>query len=335
MGNHRVVLIGAVHEAMDGLRAIDEHPDAELGAIVTLSPEAAAGVSGAIDLATAARDRGIRVLYVDDVNAPASISAIRDLDPALIAVIGWTRLIGAELLAVPRHGCIGFHASLLPRNRGRAPVNWAILRGETCTGNTMMLLDPGVDTGGIVDQRSTPIYLDDTCATVYERVAALGATMLRDNLAALLEGRATSRRQDEQGASLLPKRTPAMGVTDWTRTPTEVHNWIRAQTAPYPGAFTHHEGEQVMLWSSLPPLRHHAAGTPGKVLEVDATGVRVAAGPGSLVVTEMGQAGAHPMPATEFAAVAGLGPGTQFTAPDEETSAWALGHRPRPLGAGL
>ena len=114
MGNHRVVLIGAVHEAMDGLRAIDEHPDAELGAIVTLSPEAAAGVSGAIDLATAARDRGIRVLYVDDVNAPASISAIRDLDPALIAVIGWTRLIGAELLAVPRHGRVRRVAARLP-----------------------------------------------------------------------------------------------------------------------------------------------------------------------------------------------------------------------------
>lgn len=334
MGNRRVLLIGAVHEAMDGLRAIAEHPDAELVAVVTLTPEAAADVSGAVNLAAAATERGVPVLRVGDVNSAESAAAIRDLDPALIAVIGWTRLIGRELLAVPTRGCIGFHASLLPHNRGRAPVNWAILRGETSTGNTMMLLDPGVDTGRIVDQRRTPIYLDDTCATVYERVAALGAAMLEDNLAALLEGRAAPRVQDEHGASQLSKRTPEMGVTDWRRTPTEVHDWIRAQTTPYPGAFTHRDGEQVMLWGSAPPLRHDGRGTPGTVLAIDAGGVRVAAGPGSLLLTSLGHPGGAPQPAATFATATGLEVGTRFTSPDDATAAWALGLGARPQGTG-
>lgn len=332
MANRRVVLVGAVHEARDGLRAIDEHPDADLVAVVTLSQEAATGVSGAVDLSAAASSRGIPVLRVSDVNAPESVSAIRDLGPALIAVIGWTRLIGPELLAVPQRGCIGFHASALPHNRGRAPVNWAILRGETSAGNTMMLLDRGVDTGGIVDQRTTPIYLDDTCGTVYERVAALGALMLHDNLGALLAGEVVPSRQDEGAATLLPKRTPAMGVTDWRRTPVEVHNWIRAQTVPYPGAFTHLDGEQLMLWGSLPPLRHHASGAPGEVLAVEPEGIRVAAGEGSLVVTSVGPVGGSPSPAMSYAAELGLRPGARFTIPDDATAAWALGLGPRPEG---
>lgn len=334
MANRRVVLIGAVHEAVEGLRAIDEHPDANLAAVVTLTREAAAGVSGAVDLSAEASRRGVDVIAVSDVNSPETVREIRDLDPALLAVIGWTRLIGPDLLSVPERGCIGFHASALPHNRGRAPVNWAILRGETSTGNTMMMLDRGVDTGGIIDQRATPIYLDDTCGTVYERVAALGADMLRDNLRALLAGDAVSRRQDEREATVLLKRTPPMGVTDWRRTPTEVHNWIRAQTVPYPGAFTHLDGEQLMLWGSLPPLRNDASGTPGTVLAVEADGVRIAAGPGSLVVTAMGPSGSPPRPAVSYAAELDLRPGARFRIPGDATAAWALGLGPRPEDVG-
>src|SRR5699024_4620373 len=162
--------------------------------------------------ASRAAEHGVPVVLVDDVNSPESVSAIRELAPDLVAVVGWTRLIGDELLDLPSRGCVGFHASLLPHNRGRAPVNWAILRGEHETGNTMMLLDAGVDTGNIVDQRRTPIHPEDTCATVYERVAELGAAMLTGNMGPLLRGEVTPLRQDESKASLLPKRVPMMGV---------------------------------------------------------------------------------------------------------------------------
>ena len=125
------------------------------------------------------------VIDAEDINAPAVVERIRHLHPDLIVVVGWTRLLSPALLSVPSRGCIGFHASLLPRYRGRAPVNWAILRGETFTGNTMFMLTPEADTGDIVDQRVIAIGDEDTCGDVYAKVGAVGADMLRTHLQAL------------------------------------------------------------------------------------------------------------------------------------------------------
>ena len=136
-----------------------------------------------------------------------------------MVVTGWTRLLSAELLGVPAHGVVGFHASLLPRYRGRAPVNWAILRGEAGTGNTMMYLDACTDTGDIIDQQAVPIAPDDTCATVYAKVGEAGAAMLGRHLRALLDGTAPRRAQGPADGPPLPKRTPGMGITDWTGLP--------------------------------------------------------------------------------------------------------------------
>lgn len=331
MVNPRVVLVGAVHEALPALSAVFEHADAELAAVVTLDDVEASKLSGAIDLASAAERRQVPVIRVSDVNNPKSVAAIRELDPALIVVAGWTRLIRQELLEVPSVGCVGFHASLLPHNRGRAPVNWAIIRGETQTGNTMMLLDGGVDTGGIIDQRSTPIFLNDTCKTVYERVGDLGAAMLTDNLGALLAGEAQIRVQEDERATHLPKRVPDMGITDWTRTPVEVHNWIRAQTSPYPGAFSWLDGRKIMLWSSLPPLEPTPTGrNPGEVEAIDASGIRIACGGGSIVVETISVGDAAPLPADDCAAELGLKPGAQFLLPKPDVRAWSLGLGPRP-----
>lgn len=331
MTNPRVVFIGAVHEALPALTAVADHPEAELAAVVTLDDTEAARLSGAVDLAATAEQLGSSVIRVTDVNSPEAVSAIRALEPALLVVVGWTRLIRDELLKVPAVGCVGFHASLLPHNRGRAPVNWAIIRGETQTGNTMMLLDAGVDTGGIVDQRATPILLADTCRTVYDRVGDLGAAMLRDNLGDLLAGRAQIRPQDETHATHLPKRTPAMGVTDWRRSPVDIHNWIRAQTAPYPGAHTWLDGTKISLWSSLPPLELLPTDRdPGEIEAIDATGMRVSCGGGSVIVTEVSAEGGEPRPVAETAADLGLKPGARFALPAPDVTAWALGLGPKP-----
>ncbi|MFC6695248.1 methionyl-tRNA formyltransferase [Nocardioides daphniae] len=325
-----MVLIGAVHECLAAFDAILASPECEFAGVVTLTPEAGAKVSGTVDIASRASEHQIPVVLVEDVNAPQSVAAIRALAPDLVAVVGWTRLIHDELLELPTHGCIGFHASLLPHNRGRAPVNWAIIRGERETGNTMMLLNSGVDTGGVVDQRSTPIDPEDTCATVYERVAALGASMLTDNLGPLLRGEVVPRRQDESRANLLPKRVPLMGVTDWRRSAQEIHDWIRAQTDPYPGAFTHLEGERLTLWRSTPPGSSDSPAAPGTVVAVDRTGLTVATGSGTILITEVGTS-VHPhLHAHEWAARAGLSVGARLDQPSDAWVAWSLGHGPRP-----
>jgi methionyl-tRNA formyltransferase len=248
----RVMFVGAVHEAVPALRVLLDS-DAEVIEVVTLLAERAGGTAGFVDLEPLASAGGIPVRRVANINSAESIDHARRLRPDLIVVTGWTRLLSSELLAVPRRGCVGFHASLLPRHRGRAPVNWAILRGETETGNTMMFLDAGADTGDIIDQRPVRIEPSDTCATVYDKVGAAGADMLRRQLPALLDGTAPRRPQRHDGEAPLPKRTPAMGITNWNRPARAVHDWVRALTEPYPGAFTFLDDTQVMLWSSAVP----------------------------------------------------------------------------------
>ncbi|NMI02273.1 formyltransferase family protein [Pseudonocardia acidicola] len=330
----RVVFIGAVHEARPALDALLASPVARVVLVVT-APDAGAGPaarrSGAVDLATPARAAGAEVLRAADVNAPHVVGAIRETDPDLLVVVGWTRLIGGPLLAVPRRGCVGFHASLLPEHRGRAPVNWAILRGETLTGNTMMMLDPGADTGDIVDQRAVSIGPDDTCATLYERVALAGVDMLTYHLPALLAGTAPRCPQAPDEGDVLPKRTPEMGVIDWSRPAAALHDWVRALTLPYPGAFTTVTGRRVMVWRSRPPVANGAAPTPpGTVLGLHADAVHVSTGDGHLVVTQMSDPGEPPQSAADWCRAAGVGAGTRFDAVAPEVSRWALGFGPRP-----
>ncbi len=205
-----MLFVGAVHEARPALEAVLHH-DCQVVGLVTLEPGRAATTAGFVDLATAARQAGVPVLETGNLNHPGEVARVRDLKPDLIVVVGWTRLLGEELLALPRRGCVGFHASMLPHNRGRAPVNWAIIRGEKETGNTMMYLAGGADTGDIIDQQRVAIDDEDTCATVYDKVGEAGAAMLRRHLDGLLAGTAPRRCQDDSQANLLPKRTPDHG----------------------------------------------------------------------------------------------------------------------------
>ncbi len=326
-GRGRIVFVGAVHEALPALAALLDGP-AEVAEVVT-TPAAGSAPSGYVDLEPLAAAHGVPLRRCADLNAEDEVGHIRSLAPDLIVVVGWTRLLRAPLLAVPPRGCIGFHASLLPRYRGRAPVNWAILRGEDVTGNTMMYLDAGTDTGDIVDQRRIPIGPDDTCATVYQQVAAAGAAMLTEHVPALLAGTAPRCPQGAADGGLLPKRTPRMGITDWNRPARAVHDWIRALTVPYPGAFGYRAGRKVMFWAS-----HLAAGAadgaPGQVLGYHGDAVLVAAAGGRVAVTAMSGADGKPEPAAPWAARAGLRAGDRFDAVDPVTAAWALGLGPAP-----
>jgi methionyl-tRNA formyltransferase len=332
----RVIFVGAVHEAEPALAALFGS-SAEIAEVVTIPAERGPRPSGYVDLEPLATAHGTAVRRCADINAAEQVDHFRQLAPDLIVVVGWTRLLGADLLAIPSRGCIGFHASLLPRYRGRAPVNWAIIRGESETGNTMMFLDVGTDTGDIVDQRRVPIGADDSCATIYARVADAGADMLVEHLPAILNGSAPRRPQGPADGDVLRKRTPQMGITDWARTARSVHDWIRALTAPYPGAFTYLAGRQVMLWASgrpvAGPVAGLVAGLPGEVLSCGADGVRVATADGSIAITVMSDPEMAPRPALAWALDSGLRPGDRFDQVDEATARWALGLAGAPVAA--
>jgi methionyl-tRNA formyltransferase len=327
----RIVFIGAVHEAQPALATLLDSPHAAIVTVITATRRRLATLAGGVDLAELARRAGVPVLRADNVNEPGTVNAVRGLQPDLLVVVGWTRLIGRELLAVPRRGCVGFHASLLPAHRGRAPVNWAILRGETVTGNTMMMLDPGADTGDIVDQRTVTIGPDDDCGTVYQRIGEAGAHMLAAHLPALLAGTAPRRRQNSEDGDVLPKRTPEMGVIDWSRPAHTVHDWVRALTVPYPGAFGSIGGQQAMVWTTLPPTPHpDLAVAPGTVLGIEPSGVWVAAGTGSVVVTRMSAPGKPPEPALKWCLTHGIRPGMRFEPVPADLARWSRGEGPRP-----
>ena len=328
MTGKRVIFVGTVHEAVPALGVLLDS-GVEIVEVVTLPAERAAGTSGFVDLEPLARAHGIELRRCADINSAGSVRHVRELRPDLMVVTGWTRLLSAELLGVPPRGVVGFHASLLPRYRGRAPVNWAILRGEARTGNTMMYLDAGTDTGDIIDQQTVPIGLDDTCATVYAKVGEAGADMLERHLRALLDGTAPRRPQGPADGPPLPKRTPGMGITDWNRPGRAVHDWIRALTWPYPGAFGFLAGRKTMLWTSALDGTS-AGGVAGKVLGWDEDGVRVAAADGVILLSSMSDAGDAPGPAAAWAERNGLRPGEVFEPVPGDTAAWARGLGPKP-----
>ena len=327
MSGKRVIFVGTVHEAVPALGVLLDS-GVEITEVVTLPAERAASTSGFVDLEPLARAHGIEVRRCADINSADSVRHVRELRPDLMVVTGWTRLLSAELLGVPPRGVVGFHASLLPRYRGRAPVNWAILRGEARTGNTMMYLDAGTDTGDIIDQQAVPIGPDDTCATVYAKVGEAGADMLGRHLRALLGGTAPRRPQGPAGGPPLPKRTPGMGITDWNRPARAVHDWIRALTWPYPGAFGFLAGRKIMLWASALDGAG-AAGVAGEVVGWDEDGVRVATADGAILLSSMSDAGDAPGPAAAWAERNGLRPGGVFEPVPGDTAAWALGLGPK------
>ncbi len=330
----RLVFIGATLEAVAALDTLLESEVNVVG-LLTYGEKLASETSGFVDLTELARARGVPVLATETPKSSEVVAWVRDRRPDLAVCVGWTRLLSDALLTVPRRGTVGFHASMLPHNRGRAPVNWAIIHGDESAGNTMMMLNPGVDTGDIVDQRSIPIEASDTCATVYAKVADAGAQMLRTHLPALLAGTARRRPQPvDHDEPPLPKRTAAMGITSFDRTTNQVHDWVRALTRPYPGAFARLDGETVRLWRARPAGDVPTGRPPGALLGLDGAGVLVATRDGALRLVEVQVDGEEPEPACAWFRRKHLHAGHRFEAVDQATLDWALGRSPAPAAHG-
>lgn len=241
--------------------------------LVTLKPESMAQVSGAIDLTVVAEQAQIPVLRVRNINEPEALAWMRQKAPDLVLVVGWTQLLKDDLLRVSKLACLGFHASLLPKSRGRAPVNWALINGETMTGNTMIILEPEADSGDIVAQRMIAITDEDDCKTIYEKVGHTEVEMLDEVLPMIQRGILPRRKQDDSQATVMPRRRPEDGLINWNRTTREIYNWVRALTDPYPGAFSVLNGQRIWIWlaradgSSI----SHLSSRPGEVI-VDSQG---------------------------------------------------------------
>lgn len=225
--------------------------------VVTVDRElaASAGVSGYADFG----DLGIPVRHVHrySMTDPRDVQMIRDLAPRLVIVNGWNRLIPPAVLALPRLGCVGFHGSWrpLPFGRGRSPITWAILRGETQFFLHLFHLDDGIDAGDVVDTVRFDITPDDTCGSVHGKVAVMSARLLTRNVAGILDG--TAARTPQAGEpTYLPKVTTADRLIDWTAPMRAICNRVRAMTRPYGGAFgdVDYRGKRarMVVWDAVP-----------------------------------------------------------------------------------
>jgi methionyl-tRNA formyltransferase len=245
----RIVYVGAHMESYAPFRRLIQRGENIVG-FVTLIPESMQKMSGATDLTGLADNAGIPMLRIKNINSPEAMDWIRALAPDVILVIGWTQLLKDELLRMPKLACLGFHASLLPKYRGRAPINWALIYGEKVTGNSMITLEPEADTGDIVAQREIPITDEDDCNTLYQKVGQTEVEMLEAVLPQLRKGIVPRTKQDNSIATVMPKRRPEDGIIDWNRSSRELYNWVRAVTEPYPGAFSFVNGEKVFVWKA-------------------------------------------------------------------------------------
>jgi methionyl-tRNA formyltransferase len=216
-------------------------------------------------VADLARSGGIEPVIVENPLDPQWTTRLRVAGPDLLLSFYYRRVLPDEMLAVPRLGAFNMHGSLLPKFRGRAPVNWAVLKGETRTGATLHAMTRRADAGPIVDQEAVPIGPEDTAFDVQKRVDAAAVAILARRLEELKAGTAPSKPQDEAAATRFGRRRPEDGRIDWSRPAREVHDLVRAVTHPFPGAFTELFGPKTYVWRTrLPGLAAHDT-FPGQV----------------------------------------------------------------------
>jgi methionyl-tRNA formyltransferase len=238
--------------------------------------------------AVAARERGIPVFTPEKVNTPEWLERVAALKPDLILSVYYRNMISSKILALPRLGAFNLHGSLLPKYRGRAPINWAVLHGEPRIGMTLHRMVKSADAGAIVDQEGVDIGPRDTAEQAFRKVLPCARRVLARQIDPLLAGTARERPQDDAQATYFGGRKPEDGRINWAQTSTQIFNLIRAVTDPYPGAFTDVGGARLMVWwaEADSPAARGRHGAPGEVLSVSPFVVATADGALELTKTE-------------------------------------------------
>lgn len=193
----------------------------------------------------------IPVITPDNPNLPEIVEQISALEPDFFFSFYYREMLKAPLLAIPRHGALNMHGSLLPKYRGRVPVNWAIIRGETETGATLHYMTEKPDNGDIVAQQAVPILPDDTAHQVFQKVTVAAEMVLNGVLPALLAGKARPEKQDLSKGAYFGGRKAEDGIIDWSQSAIEIHNLVRAVAPPYPGAMTQIMGKPMRILQTL------------------------------------------------------------------------------------
>ncbi len=307
-----MVFCGTPQFAVPSLQHLLQQPDFEVVGVYT-QPDRPKGrgqeiaLSPVKEVALAAK---LPVHQPAKVRAPEIEEQLRALAPDVVVIIAYGQIIPARLLTIPKFGWINLHASLLPKYRGAAPINWAIVNGETRTGNTTMRIDAGMDTGEILLQEQVAIGPEETAPELAVRLAEAGAPLLAATLRGLVAGTLQGRLQDDAAASLAPMLKREDGCIDWTLPVQEIYNRMRG-FAPWPGAYTQFRGQICHLWGK-PVSKEKADAAPGTLL-ASSGGLRVVCGQGSVLeLTSVKLEGRKQVSGVEFARGARLQAGERL-----------------------
>ena len=309
----RIVFCGTPAFAVPSLRHLIAQPEFQVVAAVT-QPDRPRGRGGAIaasPVKNAAVAAGIPVFQPEKIKADAAYEEMKRLAPDVVAIIAYGQIISQRLIDLPRLGWINLHASLLPKYRGAAPINWAIVNGETRTGVTSMQIDAGLDTGPMLLKYETEIGRDETAPGLTARLAEAGAPLIAETLRGLESGKIAATAQDGSQATLAPPLKKEDGRIEWWLSARKIYNRIRG-LQPWPGAFTTFRGKSCQIWGK--PLKPVAVGgMPGILLPTKEDGLLVICGGESVLRVEHVQPeGRKRVTAQEFLSGARLVPGERF-----------------------
>lgn len=311
MSRPRIVFMGTPEFAVASLAACFDIGD--VVAVVT-QPDKPKGRGQALAISPVkalALERGVPVLQPAKLRTPPFSEELRQYSPDVCVVTAYGKILPKDLLALPPKGCVNVHASLLPRFRGAAPIQWSIAYGDAETGVSLMVMDEGLDTGPVLAMRRLPIASDDTSATLHEKLSKLGGEILREDLPKYLRGELQPVPQPSEGMVLAPIINKEDGHLDFAKPAVDLERRVRAFT-PWPGAFTGFGGGRLKVHRAQVGT---GRGAPGTVLSASAEGLEVACGEGSLRLLEVQPEGKRVMKASEFLSGHKLAPGSQpFTA---------------------
>jgi methionyl-tRNA formyltransferase len=299
-GPWRLIFLGTPQFAVPSLQALLGAGE-EVVAVIT-QPDRPRGRGQKVSpspVKELALSHGLKVLQPVRLKDPDFVATLKDLAPELMVVTAYGRILTHEMLALPSVGFLNVHASLLPRHRGAAPINWALIRGDQETGVTIMWVTYEVDTGPLFLQERVPIGPEDNAGTLAAKLAQQGGALLVQALEQLRRGEGVKIAQPETGVTYAPPITPEMRLIHWEQPAPEVANWIRGLD-PKPGAYTWWQGKRLRLFGGRAEKPTSRSSTPGTALGVVQARLEVACGQGTVSIEELQLAGHKRMSADAF-----------------------------------
>ncbi len=252
---------------------------------------------------TLALESGIRIYQPDNVNDADAVKFLKDLNPDLFVVIAYGQILSSGILNIPKIFSINLHASLLPKYRGAAPINWALIKGEETTGITVIKMAKEMDAGPIILQKDIEISNDDTAITLEDKISNLAAQLLLATLSSIEDNNYNLMPQDEDKVSFAPKLKKEDGRIDWNKPAQDIYNLIRG-CINWPGAFTYYNGKLLKIYrAKVSPLEAlQAPMSPGEIVKVSKEGITVVTGKDNLIIEELQIEGKRRMRVEEFIA---------------------------------